>query len=238
MRLIKRPYFNLVSVFSVRWGPNGRFWFLCSLERATKNINLTRRDRETSQLSPALSLLRIHWHEISVMTKFSYCEYSSQVRNAEGKVIMLCRKRRCEDLITQSLIATDVAASKRPWKSMYEANSGVRSCEARKIHLANGKGVWLCTLRWKVENISTSKNPGKCDTRLKTWVCTRCNQRRTMVLLPTCLGEVGCLSQNFCCLFRYGCCFIACAQLTFFPIYLWFCGGGMAVTTRALYDAC
>lgn len=161
MRLIKRPYFNLVSVFSVRWGPNGRFWFLCSLERATKNINLTRRDRETSQLSPALSLLRIHWHEISVMTKFSYCEYSSQVRNAEGKVIMLCRKRRCEDLITQSLIATDVAASKRPWKSMYEANSGVRSCEARKIHLANGKGVWLCTLCWKVENISTSKNPGK-----------------------------------------------------------------------------
>lgn len=120
----------------------------------------------------------------------------------------------------------------------YEANSVVRSCEARKIHLANGKGVWLCTLRWKVENISTSKNPGKCDTRLKTWVCTRCNQRRTMVLLPTCLGEVGCLSQNFCCLFRYGCCFIACAQLTFFPIYLWFCGGGTAVTTRALYDAC
>ena len=28
-------------------------------------------------------------------------------------------------------------------KSMYAANSVVRSCEARKIHVANGKGVHI-----------------------------------------------------------------------------------------------
>lgn len=149
--------FWLASGFSVRWGPNDRLWFLCSLERATKNKNLRRRERERSQLSPALRPLRIHWHEISVMTKFSYCEYSSQVRNAEVEVIMLCRKtwsHRASSL-QMWLLQKDLG------KSMYAANSVVRSCEARKIHVANGKGVHIVLKSWEYFNF---KKPQKSVT--------------------------------------------------------------------------